>query len=412
MFILQLFSNDSGEWLELNELGAVISRQPIADLAACPKINPHDIFTLIFPGEQLLLTTVKLPKMRASEQLKAIPYALEEQLASDPENMYIATGETKVDGSLVVAALDKNIMNTKVESWHHANLFPQRVLPDFLAVAWEPETWSVLIKKNMALVRTNFNAGFTADENNLFVFLQLALEKNKDHQPKKIVCWQQENILNPTEFAKLAIPVEFVDEAKHSPFDMTSLSSHPPINLLQGKYRPTSQSSSLKTNWIRCGIVASACMLILFFSRCIEWFYFYHQSNQLSNRIAVIYRDLFPGAADVLEPRFRTAELLKKYAGVSDGSVFLKLLGDAAKTLLQFPGTMVQSFQFSNKELKLQVQTNKMETITAYMQRLQSTGLLVDQRIVKSAPNEVLVEITLRNVHEITPATGIFKTER
>lgn len=398
MFVLQLFSNNTGEWFELNESGAVISRQLITDLAACPKINPNDILTLLFPGEQLLLTTIKLPKMRASEQLKAIPFALEEQLAADPENMVIATGDAKADGSLVVAAIDKNIIDTKIQSWRDANLFPQRVLPDFLAIAWLPETWSVVIKNKMALVRTDFNAGFTVDENNLFLFLQLALEKNKEHKPKKILCWQQDSIVNPAEFEKLNIPFELMDEKKYPSFDIASLSTHPPINLLQGKYRPKSQSSSLKTNWMRCAIAAGAFIFILFSSCFVEWIYFYHQSNQLSNQIAVIYRDLFPGATDVLEPRFRTAELLKKYAGASDGSVFLKLLGDSAKIALQFPGTTVQSFQFNNKQLKLHVQTNKIETLTAYLQRLQSEKLSVEQRIVKSAPNDVEADITIKEL--------------
>lgn len=396
MFVLQLFSNNTGEWFELNESGGIISRQLIADLAACPKINPHDIFTLLFPGEQLLLTTVKLPKMRASEQLKAIPFALEEQLASDPENIYIATGNAKKNGSLVVAALDKNIIDSKVMSWRNANLFPQKVLPDFLAIAWFPETWSVVIKNKMALVRTDFDSGFTVDENNLFLFLQLALEKNKDNKPKKILCWQQDSIVNPAEFEKLNIHFEWRDEKKHPPFDIASMSTHSPINLLQGKYRPKSQSSSLKTNWMRCGIAAIAFIFILFASRIVEWVYFYHQSNQLSHQIAVIYRDLFPGATEVLEPRFRTAELLKKYAGASDGSVFIKLLGDAAKTILQFPGTTVQSLQFDNKQLKLHVQTSKIETLTAYLQRLQSEKLSVKQRIVKSAPNNIEADITIK----------------
>ncbi|GEM_PF-6276412 len=396
MFVLQLFSNNTGEWFELNESGAVISRQFIADLAACPKINPHDIFTLLFPGEQLLLTSVKLPKMRASEQLKAIPFALEEQLASDPENMYIATGDAKADGCLVVAALDKNIIDTKVQSWRDANLFPQKVLPDFLAIAWLPETWSVVMKNKMALVRTDFNAGFTVDEDNLFLFLQLALEKNKEHKPKKILCWQQDSIVNPAEFEKINIPVEWMDEKKHSLFDIASILTHSPINLLQGKYRPKSQSSSLKTNWIRCGMAASAFILFLFASRFVEWIYFYHQSNQLSNRIAVIYRDLFPGSTDVLEPRFRTAALLKKYAGASDGSVFLKLLGDSAKMILQFPGTTVQSIQFENKQLKLHVQTNKIETLTAYLQRLQTEKLLVEQHIIKNAPNDIEADMVIK----------------
>lgn len=96
MFILQLHSDQTSTWFEINDDGEIISSHLILDLFACPKINSDANLVVLIPGMQVLMTTVKLPKMRASERARAIPFAIEEQLAGDPENISVITGIHKM----------------------------------------------------------------------------------------------------------------------------------------------------------------------------------------------------------------------------------------------------------------------------------------------------------------------------
>src|SRR3990167_4279907 len=83
MFLLQLHADQSGEWYEIDPTGNVVTHTSVPSLSDCPKISQNAPLVILLPGEQVTVTTVKLPKIRASERLRAIPFALEEQLACD-----------------------------------------------------------------------------------------------------------------------------------------------------------------------------------------------------------------------------------------------------------------------------------------------------------------------------------------
>lgn len=394
MFILQLINHQASEWFEINEAGETLSRRQIQDLSECPKINVDAHLIVLMPGENVTMTSVKLPKMRESQRLQAIPFALEEQLASEPDTIFIVTGEMQADGALTVAVTDKASFEEQLHALHAANLYPSVLMPDFLSLSWEPETWSVLLQNQMAVVRTDHHNGFSVDIANLFLFLQIAIEKNK--KPKKIMCWQQEYVFDAAPFEKLGVSVEMRGESKYGYFDHQQLVSKPAINFLYGKYRPKMQSSFLKKHWMLCGATAATLIVFLFLSQIAQWFYFRHQSIALENQVLQTYQTLFPGAQDVLEPHFRTASLLKRFEAASRGSEFLKVLGIAGKTLLVLPDIQTNAIDFDNQQLKITVSAKNVAMLSQWSQALQAQGLSVSQRVLNTAKDNVSAEVTLK----------------
>ena len=381
MFILQLSHQAPHTWLELNSAGDVISRTTIAALTDCPKINIDAYFIILFPGEDITMTSVALPKMRFFEKLLAIPFALEEQMASDPEHMGVAMGEDRADGSTIVAIYDKNNFEAHLQAWHVANLFPRAVVPDFLSIAWEKDTWSIVLQNNMAWVRTEMQQGFSVEVKNLFLLLQMLLEKNKNFKPHRIICWQNTVILDVAEFEKLSVPVELRDAARDSFFDAKRLFSKPALNLLQGKYRAKMPSTDVKKNWMVCGFAFAAFILLLFLGNIAQWFYFQHQSRKLEIQVSQAYRALFPGATHVLEPHFRIAALLKKFQGATEGSEFLRLLSVVGEITEHMPALTLQTFDFSHHQLSLTYHVNNLQVVQQCVQQLRAHGLTVTQQI-------------------------------
>lgn len=394
MFILQLHHNQTGEWFEINEAGETVLRRAISDLSECPKINPDENLVVLLPGERVTMTSVKLPKMRESERLQAVPFALEEQLASEPDSIFVVMGDVKADGALTVAVTEKALFEVQLSALMAANLQPKILMPDFLSLAWEPETWSVVLQNQMALVRIDHQNGFSVDAPNVFLFLQLALEKHK--KPQKIICWQENNVIDVTPFEKCGVPVEMRGESKYGYFDNKNVLSKPAINFLYGKYRPKMQASKLRSNWMLCGMTAAALIVFLFLGNIAEWFYFRHQAIVLEKQVFVVYRTLFPGAKEVLEPHFRAAHLLKRFEDASQGSVFLKLLGVAGKALLAFPDIQTNAVDFENQQLKLSVNAKNVAMLGQWTKTLQVQGLLVQQRILSTDKDNVSAEITLK----------------
>lgn len=396
MFILQLFNNQTADWFEINEAGEITAHHHIADLSECPKINPTENLVVLLPGETVTLTSVKLPKMRLSERAQAIPFALEEQLASEPDSIQVAVGDTQNDGTVTVAIIEKTILEAQLNALHNVNLYPRIMLPDFLGIILEPETWSIVLQDQMAIVRTDFQNGFSVDANNLLLFLQLNLEKNKAHKPKKIICWQKNAVLDVSQLEKVGVPIEMRGESKYSYFDVKNLTTKFPLNFLQGKYRSKGQSSELQKNWLICGVSVAALIGFLFLSNIAQWIYFRYQSAILENKILLVYKTLFPTAKTVLEPRFRTANLLKKFDSASQGGNFLKIVGIAGKTALTLPGLQIVSFEYKNEKLALTVNANSVSQLSEWSKGLRAEGLQIQQHILSTEKNNVHAEITIQ----------------
>lgn len=400
MFILQINNNQTCEWFEINDAVEILSCAHFSDLSECPKINLDANLVVLIPGEKVIMTSVKLPKMRASEKSQAILFALEEQLASDLDSVSIVVGDTQSDGSTIVAVYEKAFFEAQVNALQSANLFPRSLLPDFLALTLESETWSVVVQNKMAWVRTDFQYGFSVDPNNLFLLLQLQLGKNKNQQPKKIICWQQESVIDVAQLEKLDVPIEVRNESKFEFFDVKSLASKPAINFLQGKYRPKAQSSVLRTSWMWCCATAAFLILFLFLSQLGEWIYYRHQSNVLENQIAQVYQTLFPGSKDVLEPHFRTANLLKQFEKALRGSVFLKMMGAVGKTLLTFPDIQTTAIDFNNQQLTVTVNAKNVAQLSQWSQALHGQGFTVSQRVLSTGKETVQAEMSVKENKE------------
>lgn len=60
---------------------------------------------VLIPSVDVLLTTVLLPKISHSRLIQAIPYALEETLLEDVEQLHFAVGDYPIHGAWPVAIM-------------------------------------------------------------------------------------------------------------------------------------------------------------------------------------------------------------------------------------------------------------------------------------------------------------------
>src|SRR5207249_4514431 len=152
-YILQKHGKDRAtlfEALDEHQVRIIKKNVPLTDL---PKINPNDILIVTLPGEDILATQVKLPKASRSSLKKAIPFALEEQLLTDIENLHFVLGDFDEQGTLQLLVVDKNYLEQEISSLEAAGITPNCILPDYLAIAWQPRQWSMVILDNKVLVR-------------------------------------------------------------------------------------------------------------------------------------------------------------------------------------------------------------------------------------------------------------------
>lgn len=150
------------------------------------------IVTLMVPGMDILLTKVALPNMSRQRLLKAIPFALEEQVATDLDELHFVSGKrSEEDDSLAVAVVERDIVKNWLGLLKNAGIQPDNLTSDVFGVPYVNESWTILVTgddpMDRVVMRYGPQAGLTLERQNIESMLTLALGRlEKDARPKQI----------------------------------------------------------------------------------------------------------------------------------------------------------------------------------------------------------------------------------
>lgn len=335
---------------------------------------------VIVPAEDVVITTVALPKMQRSRLLQALPFALEEQLTDDVETLHFAPGDSQSDGTMAVAI----VAHHKIQLWLSLlaewQIQPNSMLPLTLAVAAKPHQWQVAVHEQVA-VRVSPLMAFSCDKTNFAQIIDLALS---ECQPLP----QQININNASSHAyattlELEVPVQ---ETFLQPIELynrlaAQLPTEPALNLLQGAYA-VKKARLPQLDWI---MKAGAALLLgwvflLFYGPIMSYFVLHHRVSQLNSQMLAIYQRQFPQATSVSAPKLRMEEKLHKLSAQVGENRLLLLLGYVGKAMGATNGVKLKRLDYQNNVLTLDLSATTSEDFATFTDFLAGKGLAVKQQ--------------------------------
>lgn len=391
-------SPDEADWLRMDEParhGLTVHHAPLPEIAAaaagCRVI-------LLVPGAEVLLTTAAVPGGGNRQKIAgAVPYALEEQLASDVDNLHFALGERRDDGRISAAVVVKTQLDAWLERLRQAGIEPDAIAPDILALPWASGTWTVLMDGDRALVRPARQAGFVADGDNLDTLLRLALNEAGEARPERIrIIHQGDNApFEPPYDLDVTVDTETVDEP------VLAILSHGydepgAINLLQGAYSRREQLGRLWRPWRPVAALAAVLLLIQGGMTVADYMRLNSERQALAKQIEQVYLQTFPDARKVVNARVQMEERLKELrGGGADEAGFMGLLADIGPDLKETPSVEVQRISYNEGKIDLALLIADLQSLDKLKQRLTTQrGLNVD--IQSAASRDGRVEALLQ----------------
>ncbi|EKE77563.1 type II secretion system protein GspL [Gallaecimonas xiamenensis] len=111
---------------------------------------------VLVPGSACFMGSVKQAG-KGRQFLRAVPFALEEELADDVDSLHFTL---KPQGEQVAAVAVRHQLMEQWLGWlQEAQLSPWKLLPDCLALPWQPHSWSALVLGQELLLRTQESKG-------------------------------------------------------------------------------------------------------------------------------------------------------------------------------------------------------------------------------------------------------------
>lgn len=322
------------------------------------------VIVLLASGD-VVLTSAMIPSKNRKQLLQAIPYALEDTLADDIENLHFAVHQdnNNENSESQVAIINRQVFIEVLDLLKSKGITANYILPELLVQKFELDAWSIVFENKdnniSANVRLDQFSGFVCDQNMLDMFISAPLEKQKP-----IAVYSNTKIENLPEV--LQDSSNFYIES--NTIDYTSAISALPLNLLTNFVRHTQQTSSI--NWkawrpvaVLGGVLASIWMGIFFWQNN----QLQHQSEQLNSQIEQVYKDAFPKGR-IVDPSVQMNSELKKLKAKA-GQVIespLPIIAQMGPLLKEYKDLVLSELRYTENQLSMTIESPNLTRLETF----------------------------------------------
>ena len=320
---------------------------------------------LLLGNNDVVLTTVEIPSKNRKQLLQAVPFALEDTLADDIENLHFAVFQdtTKESNESYVAIINRELLIERIDLLKSHGIVANFVLPEILTQKTETNAWSIDYKENkdevLASVRTSKFTGFACDKDMLDMFVTEPFEKLS---PKTIFSnTKKENL--PSSLANLNYNYIESDTLDYNS-TLVALS----LNLLNNFVRRNQQASPI--NWkawrpatVLGGLLASIWMGIFFWQNN----QLQSQSNQLKTQIEQVYKSTFPQGRIVDAPVQMTSALNKLKASIGQTIESpLPIIADMGPLLKEYKDMVLSELRYTENQLSMTIESPNLTRLDSF----------------------------------------------
>src|SRR5581483_7638978 len=145
---------------------------------AAPRSVGRRICVLV-PGTDVLLAEPEVPMKAGTKLQQVVPYALEEQLADDIDDLHFAIGKRAADSARTpVAVIRRSLMDDWLTSLKTSGLEPESMYPDSDLLPQNPGQSVALLEEDVVVVRPPLGSPVTLPVEALGEALEIAQRGN------------------------------------------------------------------------------------------------------------------------------------------------------------------------------------------------------------------------------------------
>ncbi|MFP1835667.1 type II secretion system protein GspL [Lonsdalea quercina] len=308
-----------------------------AELARYP-VNSARVWA---PATAMAFHRVTLPRRTQRHWRQAIPFMLEEQLASDIEQLHFAVVARQGE-RFTVAVMQKTLMARWVAQCQSIGVRIDAILPDVLALTLAEEGWSAVLHRQTWLFRTAIGAGMAAEE----AWCQTLLDSH-DTRP---VIYSYSLLPAGVENWRALPEASLMTMAADAP-------AMPGADLRQGDFAVGEPWREAVAPWR--GVIAAAGLYLLALTGSSLWDHYqlYRQAAFWREESVRVYRALFPDDKVVVNPRAQMQQHLRAAGSGNPAASLAAHVGRLQQLVSRHDGLQLTTLGYDRRrgELRLQL---------------------------------------------------------
>lgn len=341
------------------------------------------------PSSEILLKWVELPPKAGRKIISAIPFMLEDELATDISQQFFAIGPKRGDEQAVAV-----VSHEKMELWQswlsEAGLFCDTIIPDVLAVPVTESGWSVLTLGEQLLVRQDTFKGVQGEAT--WLLPTLVHFTAQQESPITITNYAGIDLSSLPNIEEAQAPLELpmqvlAKEAMQSSF-----------NLCQGEYKIKRKRSGVLSQWRVAAVLAVLALCTSLIDKGVTLYQLKAQNQALSAEINNAVKAGFPNIGTYRNVRLKLqSELAKLEQGGGSASMLIMLdqLTPAFSATDVKPQTL--RFDATRTEIRIQAQGKNFEALEQFKRTAEGAGFVVEQGAINNRDSGVVGTVSVRS---------------
>ena len=377
-------SDRNSSWLVTDARGAPLGPPQSGPLTlAAPRVAGRRVCVLV-PGADVLLAEPEVPVKAGTRLQQLVPYALEEHLAEDIDELHFAIGKRPADSTRSpVAVVARALLDEWLAQLRACGVEPDVVYADSDLLPENPGQAVALLEEDAVSVRPPGGSPVTLPADALGEALEIARSAGSTATGGRGLIlytgaaeWKRHAALVEGARPQFdGIKVQLLTSGPLALFAQ-QLPSATPINLLQGSYEPTASRTVGIRAWRVAAILLASLVGLHVVGKAAELQLLKKREHQVDASIRQTFSSAMPGESPVGDARHRMEQRLGMARGAGGG--LLPALQALAQARDSAPGTSVQSLNFHTGTLEMKLSAPDATSLDRLSQALRSSGWHAD----------------------------------
>lgn len=381
----------SVEWIVADDNGTRRSQPVRGPLAqASGDIQGRPVIVLV-PSTEVLTTAVDLPMRSGTRLNTALPYALEEQVATDVDSMHFAAGDKRESGKRPVAAVSRELLDAWIAQLDDAGIQPWKMIPEDYGLARIPGTMSVLVDGDNILFNDGADTEFVLEgakpSDALVAAGHLSDRKDDDAPPEPkghlvVYCDAADEERFSHDWIALRHELHSVDinllPDGALPRLAVTVASGQGVNLLQGRYGPKADYGSWFRPWRNAAILLLGLVIIAFAGKGVDYYRLVKEEAALQAQFTQQFQQIRPGdAREVLDPVAAVNSIKRGLGAGTAQPIFLESLRELAAAIRANENATVEALSYRAGVIDIRVTSSDVETVGEIQKMIGASGQFV-----------------------------------
>jgi len=378
------------EWAVVDATGACVLAPAAGPLAGAAPLCAGRRTIVLVPAARVLRTRAEVPVKGASRIAQALPFALEDLMAEDVEELHFAAGPRLADEQVAVAVVRREWMAGWQEQLAAAGINPQALYAESDCILDVAGTTTLILEEQHALLRDPGGDSVVAELDALDGLLELWLAQPRPAAvdgavpPRNLQVYDATvDGLPNTVWEKLQPRVESLEVRRLSDGALLRLAAaivvSPGVNLLQGDYANRTGMGSYWPRWRLAAALVGALAAIVIAAAGADAWRLKRESAGLETVIRQAASFTFPGVAESANLRALVDARLQGAGGVASGATgrqFLETLQTVAGAVAKTGNATVEGMNYRAGIMELQVRAPSADSLDSIRKLVTENGKL------------------------------------